>query len=51
MEYIDSTESVTQKNIKEADIREAESLETNMELMMRLIDLIFLGREGEDIPS
>lgn len=46
------TETVTQKSVTEEDIRYAESLENNMELMLRLIDIIFLGREeGRDIPS
>ncbi|MCQ2219851.1 MAG: hypothetical protein MJZ12_00575 [Prevotella sp.] len=45
-------ESVTQKNITQEDIKEAESLEMDVKTMLKLIDLIFLCRdEHKDIPS
>lgn len=45
-------ESVNQKNISREDIKEAERLEMDVQTMMRLVDLIFLCREGgTDIPS
>jgi len=45
-------ESVTQKNITQEDIKEAESLEMDVKTLMRLVDLIFLCRdEHKDIPS
>lgn len=45
-------ESVTQKIITEENVKEAESLEMDVQTMLRLVDLIFLCRdEHKDIPS
>lgn len=45
-------ETITQKKIQESDIREAESLEMDVQTIMRLADLIFLCRdEVKDLPS
>lgn len=46
-------ESVTQRNVREADIKDAERLEMDADTIMRLVDLIFLCRDEQhtDIPS
>lgn len=43
---------VIESRISEEDIQEAKRLEDNPELILRLIDLLFLGYEnGKEMPS
>lgn len=43
-------ESVNHVHITEEDIKEAERLEMNPDMIMRLVDLIFMERDN-NIPS
>ena len=44
-------ETITQSNVTEDDIQEAEELEMDVQTIMRLVDLIFLCKDTKDIPS
>lgn len=47
-----SNQSVTEERLTDADIQEAEqSWENNPELILRLVDLIFMGKERDAYPS
>lgn len=44
--------NVTQEHLTDADIKEAEDKwENNPDLILRLVDLMFLGKERDAYPS
>lgn len=44
--------SVTSERVTDEDIQEAERIEMDVQSMLRLVDLIFLGRDDSgNIPS